>query len=314
MSDTQRSLDALLDRRRFLKTAGVGALGLAGAGLFPKGALAATAPADMDVAILNFALNLEYLEAEFYAHATTGKGLAALGIPVTGSDGTPAGGVVVKPSGTTQVPFQSQAVEDYALELARDEKHHVVFIQNALKAAGADYVAEPKIDLYNSFKALGSLIGVPNFDPFANDVNFLLGSYIFEDVGVTAYHGAAPLITDKTVLGYAAGILAVEAFHAGIIRTRLYEVSQSTAPSVGGLTQKISDVRLMFGGQSKDSNGNLTDEDYGVELEGESTIVTKDSNGLAFVRTTQQVLNIVYASKSGTPGGFLPNGANGAIK
>jgi hypothetical protein len=41
--------------------------------------------------------------------------------------------------------------------------------------------------------------------------------------------------------------------------------------------------------------------------------VNADSNTIAFSRTTQQVLNIVYASPSGAKGGFFPSGLNGNI-
>lgn len=301
MSDTQKPLEALINRRRFLKAAGVGALGLAGAGLLTPGADAAPIPGGLDAAVLNFALNLEYLEAEFYVYATTGKGLADIGVPST-SDSN----ITIKPN--SKVPFASSNIQQYALEIADDETAHVRFIQKALTALGVPYVVEPKIDLLNSFKALGALIGVPNFDPFADDTSFLLGAYIFEDVGVTAYHGAAPLLSNKTVLNYAAGILAVEAYHASLVRTNLFELGQGPA------TQAISGVRNMLSGPVKDSNGAFVDSDYGVDQNGTSSIVLSDSNAIAFARTTRQVLNIVYGAVNATQGLFFPQGFNGFIK
>ena len=312
MSDLQKPLEALLNRRRFLKSAGVTALGLAGASLLAGEADAAPLPGGLDAAILNFALNLEYLEAEYYSHAVSGKSLDQIGIPVNGSDGTPAGPVTVKPN--SQVQFASDNIRQYAAEIAVDEENHVVFIQNALKGLGVPYVARPAINLLDSFNTLAQVAGLPTpFDPFANDVNFLLGAYIFEDVGVTAYHGAAPLLSNKTVLNYAAGILAVEAYHAGLIRTKLFEAGQGPA------TQAISNVRAALSGPVKDSNGSLVTSDYGVtEPDGKggttSSIVLTDSNSLAFARTTRQVLNIVYGAVNASSGLFFPNGLNGFIK
>jgi len=49
-----------------------------------------------------------------------------------------------------------------------------------------------------------------NFRSFAGDADFLVGAYLFEDVGLTAYGGAAGLLTTPSNPGVAAGILAVE--------------------------------------------------------------------------------------------------------
>src|SRR6201999_362386 len=97
---------------------------------------------------------------------------------------------------------------------------------------GASAVAMPALDVgfqnpngaFSKAAQAAGLVGAGGgFDPYLNDETFLLGAFIFEDVGVTAYKGAAPLISNKTYLEAAAGILAAEAYHAGNIRSAIYQ-------------------------------------------------------------------------------------------
>ena len=286
-------------RRGFLRTLGLATAGTAGLIATTSRSKAAgnPAPTETDVAVLNFALNLEYLEAEYYLHATTGKGLEAAGIDV----GENAGPVFVKKN--PRVKFTTPAFEDYANEIAEDEANHVRFIREALQANGATPVDRPPINLKKSFETLGSLIGVKNFDPFANEINFLLGAFIFEDVGVTAYKGASPLLTDKGILEAAAGILGVEAYHAGVVRTLLYAQGGPIRTLVG----KISAVR-----QSLDDSD--VDMDQGIVRAKKANLVPTDGNSIAFSRSTRQVLNIVYGGVNAEKGLFFPGALNGAIK
>ncbi|MDQ6625874.1 MAG: ferritin-like domain-containing protein [Verrucomicrobiota bacterium] len=288
-----------LSRRQALRNLGLGAIGLTTLGALSKSAFGQQSGAGLDAAVLNFALNLEYLEGEFYSYATTGAGLAAQGVDLTGN-GT-QGTVTVKAN--SKVPFTDSKIQQYAEEIANDEKTHVKFFRAALTAAGVQPVAEPSIDLLNSFNTLAQVAGIgQSFDPFANDINFLLGAFIFEDVGVTLFGGAARFLTNKDFLESAAGILAVEAYHAGNVRVNIF--AAGSGPQ--GLAQKISDVRKSLSG---------ADDDQGVvDANGKANIVPTDSNGRAFRRTTRQGLNIVYGAKDASKGLFYPNGLNGEIK
>lgn len=290
----ERSAENDTDRRRFLKSAGLAGLGVVGASAVTgMDRAVATNGGPSDAAILNFALNLEYLEAEFYLQAVYGEGL-----PDSLTTGLGDRGGVV---GGRQVKFATPAVRQYAVEIAQDERDHVAFLRAAL---GGAKVSRPALDLKNSFTAAARAAGVigpgQTFDPFANENNFLLGAFIFEDVGVTAYKGAAPLINNKTYLEAAAGILAVEAYHAGIIRTNLF------ARDLGAIANKISAAR--------DSLDGPTDLDQGIVRDGKANLVPTDRNGIAFSRSAGQVLNIVYLTPDSVDeGGFFPDGVNGSI-
>ena len=281
-------------RRSLMQRAGLGvaALSAASAGalaLSAKPARAVTTALDVD--ILNFALNLEYLEANYYLLAATGQNLQAY-TQVTGS-GT-AGTV----TGGSAVPFQVPILAQYADNIAADELAHVNFLRGAL--AGMQ-VAQPAIDL-TAFNALGVAAGLgAGFNPFADEISFLLGAYVFEDVGVTAYGGALRYISDPDYIEAAGAIEAIEAYHAGTIRTLLSNVG------AGEVVGKISGLRAMLSG------ANPSDDEGILMPNGAVNIAPADVNALAFRRTPQQVLNIVYFMQNATKGGFFPNGMNGAL-
>ena len=314
--DQEQGTEADIDRRRLMRRMGIGVAGAAAMGVMStaglvasstpasaNGSVASSTPASAnqgagppDADIFNFALNLEYLEAEFYLYAATGKGLSAGDRTGKGTQGTVSPGALV--------PFKSRAIQQYAERIAVDEQSHVKFIRTVL---GAGAVAEPTIDVgigpNSAFSKLGVAAGLivagQTFNPYADDISFLLGASIFEDVGVTAYGGAARYIGNPDFLEAAAGILAVEAYHSGAIRTLLANIGAGVAFGL------ISNLRKTLSGAN---------DDQGILIPGNNyNFVPNDANGLAFRRTTTQVLNIVYGG--GAPSGnlFFPNKLNGNI-
>jgi hypothetical protein len=302
----EESVSKAVSRRSFLAGAGTAAAATVFAGCSGGTAPVSmpttptpttpTTPTYTDTDYLNFALNLEYLEAEFYLRAATGSGLSSA------DAGSGAGAV----TGGAQVSGFTALQQSYLYEIAQNELDHVRLLRSALGSAA---VARPAIDLTNSFNALAVAAGVVasggTFNAFANPMNYLIGAFTFEDVGVTAYHGAAKLLTSKTNLGVAARIMAVEAYHAASIRTQILLID-ATMPSSPYLAyaNDVSALRATLGG------GNET-------AISATTIVPCDTtNAIAFERTTDEVLHIVYGTAGGSgvkSGGFFPSGMNGNI-
>jgi hypothetical protein len=270
MSEVVNDLLALArNRRSFVKNLGLAA---AAAGVVGSTNLAdaqSVTPADTD--ILNFALNLEYLEAEFYTVATSGLTIDYFEVVITGS------GTAGATTGGSIVPFASpdSKIRLLALELAADERTHVSLLQGAITALGGKPIAKPAINL----NALG--IG------FASETSFLTLARVFEEIGVTAYGGAAPLITSKSILGYAARILAAEAEHVGFIRALIGDYGVATA------AVDTVDIPPPPSG---------------------SQYFSLNSSALSAIRTPGQVLYLAFGGvASATTGGFFPSGVNGIL-
>jgi len=337
-----KTLDSLvekaLSRRSFLAGAGLAGAGLAAAGVVagcgdssssstpPTTGSTGTTPTDADV--LNFALNLEYLEAQFYLYAATGSGLAASDTTGGSSSGYTTTGTVTL-GNAAKVPGLTPEQQDILNEIAFEEQAHVKFLRSAL---GNFAVAMPSIDLsFFGPLAVAATITTdatgPNaFNPFSSFDYFLVGAFIFEDVGVTAYLGAAPLISATGVAnGYltaAAGILAVEAYHAAYVRTSLTgraiaAAAAGTAYPYVAAANLVEALRatLTVGTSNPPSTAGSVETTLVVpaSLTSPSSIVAADpTTAVGFSRNVNQIHHIVYGSPTVgvAKGGFFPNGTN----
>jgi hypothetical protein len=187
-----RILNATMDRRRMLVTAGAASGGVAAMGVFGKAvaqSMDATPMAGMDhsdtemafespVDVLNYALTLEHLESAFYR-----DGLAAIGV-----------------EGITALGFQP-SVFDSLTEIGAHEAAHVTTLTDVITQLGGEPVAEAMYDF-----------------GYTDAAGFLQVAQALEDTGVAAYQGAAQyLIDEDELLTAALTIHGVEARHAAYL-------------------------------------------------------------------------------------------------
>lgn len=268
-----------LNRRRFL--GGLAAAGATAATIgsfgFATSAHAQAAPSIVDV--LNFALNLEYLEANLYI-AVSGQA----GLSTADTGGGPA------PLNTPAKLTLDTQTQLTAVGLAMDELHHIELLRGAITEMGGTPIEQPQIDY-----SAGGTISI------TTQAQFLAVARQFTAVGNSAYAGAAQfLVSSVSTLTTAAQILGAEAQHLGAVGYlcalqgvmsptidtldypptgpsdifTITPTTDTTSPAVGPLRTTAQVLGIVYG-------------------------VTKAS-------TTTPAAGV-------TKGGFFPNGVNGSI-
>ena len=196
----------IASRRGFLKTsaklAGGGAIAMAVAGTSLTGSQRSTLAQEFesDLDILNYALTLEILESTFYEEGLDTfsdddfeEALGDQSSDDDDDDSTP----IVNAQGES-----ARSIRDRIVEIGEHEQEHVDFLTQTISDLGFAPVEGGEFDFGDAFDSVEA---------------FLETAQALENTGVSAYLGAAPAITDPTVLAAAGSIATVEARHAGYL-------------------------------------------------------------------------------------------------
>ncbi|KAF3792874.1 Desiccation-related protein PCC13-62 [Nymphaea thermarum] len=251
-----------------------------------------------DVPLLEFPLNLEHLEADFFLYGALGRGLDELA-PELVMGGPPPGGA--------RKANLDPLIRDIILQFGYQEIGHL----------------RPLLDLSpNNFartmdEAFGFQLSPP-FDPYASSINFLLATYVIPYVGLTGYVGTNPNLKGHYSKRLVAGLLGVESGQDAVVRGLLYERKQRQVEpyniTVEDFTDRISILRDHLGGCGVKDEGLTVPLELGAEGRIRGNILSGDMHSLSYARTPAEILRIVYGTGSERePGGFFPKGGNGEI-
>ncbi|KMT16313.1 hypothetical protein BVRB_3g054610 [Beta vulgaris subsp. vulgaris] len=263
----------------------------------------------LDQDLLEFPLNLEYLEAEFFLWGSTGSGLDRIAPNLAQGGPSPIG--VRK---ALLDPFTNDVIYQFALQ----EVGHLRAIKQTVKG-----FPRPSLNLSSSVFAdvMNSAFErplYPPFDPYISPLNYLLASYLIPYVGLTGYVGANAKLTSSDAKSLVAALLAVESGQDAVIRTMLYQRRLQWVPpyriTVQEFTNRISELRNKLGNTGSKDEGLFVEPARGAEGKVSGNILAGDKNSIGYPRTPEEILRIVYSSGDEKKvGGFYPKGADGSI-
>ncbi|KAG6524642.1 desiccation-related protein PCC13-62-like [Zingiber officinale] len=264
-------------------------------------------PLDRD--LLQFALNLEHTECDFFLFGALGRGLDSVAPELAMGGPPPIGARKANLDATTKLIIE---------EFAYQEVGHL----RAIKSTVGGF-PRPQLDLsaHNFANIMDNALGYhlnPPFDPYVDTLNYLLASYAIPYMGLVAYVGANPNTNGFVAKRLLAGLLAVEAGQDAIIRAILYQrKDELVAPyniTVAEFTVRISELRNRLAMCGMKDEGLLVPRELGAEARMSTNILSANKDSLGYKRTPAEVLRVVYGTGSEhVPGGFLPKGGDGKI-
>lgn len=175
----------------------------------------------VDKDLIEFALNLEYLEAEFFSYGSMGKGLDQIQPNLTGGGPKPIG---------VRIANLTPYIRNIMVQFAYQEVGHIrsnfqlptllflvancsfswsnmyvwcTYIYRKIKSLVPGF-PRPVLNLSVSTfteavnKAFGGKPLFPLFDPYANEINYLLSAYMIPYIGLTGLVGANPKLQTTT--------------------------------------------------------------------------------------------------------------------
>jgi hypothetical protein len=265
--------------------------------------------AEGDVDLLQFAVNLEFLEAEFFLWAALGHGLDVVA-PQLVMGGPP-------PIGPQKANLDFLA-ENIITEFAYQEVGHLRALE---KTVGL--FPRPLLDLspHNFATLFDEAVGYkldPPFDPYRDSLSYMLGSYVIPYMGLVGYVGANPLLIGYKTKRLLAGLLGVESGQDAVIRMYLYERAEEVVLpyniKVAEFTTRISELRNRLAKCGIKDEGIIVPLQLGAENRTDSNVLSADFYSISYKRTPGEILRVVYnTGDEHLPGGFYPHGGNGRI-
>ncbi|XP_059313175.1 ferritin-like catalase Nec2 [Lycium ferocissimum] len=262
-----------------------------------------------DIDKMQFPVNLEFLEAEYFSWATYGYGLDVVAPKLAMGGPPPIGGRKANLDPLTK---------NIIMEFANQEVGHLRALNSTVGV-----FPRPLLDL--SAKNFGKIFDeafgyklIPPFDPYRDSLSYMLSCYVIPYVGLVGYVGTNPNINGYETKRLLAGLLGVESGQDAVIRMYLYErAAQFVFPykhTVADFASRISELRNKLAKCGNKDEGLFVPPQLGAENRTISNVLSEDFNSISYKRTPAEILRIVYGSgDEHVPGGFYPNGANGRI-